>query len=158
MAQFNLDYSKAKTMQLSNDAFFYITQEEEPLDESNLEEALEILSMFPNGFYVDENWKPVEDSDLIEATFIPYAKDEYDYDEFQDLTKYQQLQIKWIDADRIKAWIFDSQKGTREFYGEFRVYANKYGLKCFHTGDQAEEFEAGKNSLYFLKHFSKRNN
>ena len=157
MAQFRLDYSKAQTMQISNDAFFFITEEEEPLDEENLEEAQEVLSMFPNGFYVEENWKPVEDSDLIEATFIPYVEDEDDWDEYQDLTKYLQMQIKWLDANRIRVWWYNSQKGTRELQGDFKVYTNQYSHKCFHTGEQDKEFVPGKMSLYFLKHFSKRN-
>ena len=157
MAQFRLDCSKAQTVQISNDAFFFITEEEEPLDEENLEEAQEVLSMFPNGFYVEENWKPVEDSDLIKATFIPYVEDNYDYDEYQDLTKYIQVQIKWLDANYIRAWQYNNQKGTRELQGDFKVYTNRYGLKCFHTGEQDEEVVPGKMSLYFLKHFSKRN-
>lgn len=157
MAQFKLDYSKAQTMQISNDAFFFITEEEEPLDEENLEEAQEVLSMFPNGFYVEENWKPVEDSDLIEATFIPYVEDEDDWDEYQDLTKYIQMQIKWLDANHIRVWWYNSQKGTRELQGDFKVYTNQYGHKYFHTGEQDKEFVPGKMSLYFLKRFSKRN-
>ena len=157
MAQFRLDYSKAQTMQISNDAFFFITEEEEPLDEENLEEAQEVLSMFPNGFYVEENWKPVEDSDLIEATFIPYVEDEDDWDEYQDLTKYLQMQIKWLDTNHVRVWWYNCQKGTRELRGDFKVYTNQYGLKCFHTGEQDKEFVPGKISLYFLKHFSKRN-
>lgn len=156
MAQFRLDYSKAQAMQISNDAFFFITEEEEPLDEENLEEAQEVLSMFPNGFYVEENWKPVEDSDLIEATFIPYVEDEDDWDEYQDLTKYIQMQIKWLDANHIRVWWFNNQTGTRELRGDFKVYTNKYGLKCFHTGNQDEDFATGKMSLYFLKNFKKR--
>lgn len=157
MAQFKLDYSKAQIMQISNDAFFFITEEEEPLDEENLEEAQEVLSMFPNGFYVEENWKPVEDSDLIEATFIPYVEDEDDWDEYQDLTKYLQMQIKWLDANHVRVWWYNCQKGTRELRGDFKVYTSQYGLKCFHTGEQDKEFVPGKISLYFLKHFSKRN-
>ena len=157
MAQFRLDYNKAQTMQISNDAFFFITEEEEPLDEENLEEAQEVLSMFPNGFYIEENWKSVEDSDLIEATFIPYVEDNCDYDEHQDLTKYIQMQIKWLDTNHIRMWWYNNQKGTRELQVDFKVYTSQYGLKCFHTGEQDKEFVPGKMSLYFLKHFSKRN-
>lgn len=157
MAQFKLDYSKAQTMQISNDAFFFITEEEEPLDGVNLEEAQDVLSMFPNGFYVEENWKPIKNSGLIEATFIPYVKDEDEWDECQDLTKYLQMQIKWLDANHIRAWWYDCQKGTRELQGDFKVYTNQYGLKYFHTGEQDKGFILGKMSLYFLKHFNKRN-
>lgn len=78
---FTLDPSKAVTMQISNDAFFYLRDEEEPLDESNLEEAEEIQSMFPNGFVIDGNWEYVEDEpDTIQVTFIPYIKATEEYD------------------------------------------------------------------------------
>lgn len=157
MTQFRLDYSKAQTMQISNDAFFFITEEEEPLDEENLEEAQEVLSMFPNGFYVEENWKPVENSDLIEATFIPYVEDEDDWDEYQDISKYWQMQIKWLDTNHIRVWWYNCQKSTRELQGDFKVYINQYGHKCFHTGEQDNEFVPGKTSIFFLKHFKKRN-
>lgn len=155
MTQFKLDYSKSQTLQISNDAFFFITQEESPLDEENLEEANEILNLFPNGFYVEENWKFVEDSDLIEATFVPYIEEKDNYDEYLNLTKYVQLQIKWLDQNHIKAHIYNSKKGTKEFYGEFVVYTNEYGHRCFHTGEQNKDFEAGKESLFFLKEFTK---
>lgn len=158
MSQFRLDYSKAQAMQISNDAFFFIAEEEEPLDEENLEEAKEVLSMFPNGFYIEENWKPVENSDLIEVTFIPYVEDKNDYDEYLDLTNYKQLQIKWLDKSCIKLWQYEIKTGVREFCGEFKVHTNKYGHKYFHTGkNQNAEFIPGEMSLYFLKHFSKRN-
>ncbi len=153
MAQFKLDYSKAQTMQISNDAFFYLTEEEEPLDEENLDEAKEIVSMFPNGFYVNENWKLVENSDLIEVTFIPYVEDNDDYDEYQNLTNHIQLQIKWLDSNHIKAWRHNSMKCTRELLGEFVVYTNRFGNACFHTGEQNKDFIPGKESLFFMKHF-----
>lgn len=136
MAQFRLDYSKAQAMQISNDAFFFIAKEEEPLDEENLKEAQEVLSIFPNGFYV-------EDKD--------------DWDEYQNINKYWQIQIKWLDSNHIQMWWYDRQKGTRELQGDFKVYTNQYDLKCFHTGEQDKEFVPRKTSLYFLKRFSKRN-
>lgn len=151
MAQFKLDNSKAQTLQISNDAFFFITEEEEPLDDANLEEAQEILGMFPKGFYVEDNWRYVEDSDLIEATFIPYVENTDDYDEYQNITKYVQIQIKWIDANHVKTWLYNSQKGTRELLGEFEVYTNEYGRKCFKTGEIP-----GKTNLFFIKYFNKR--
>ena len=46
--------------------------------------------------FVKNDWKLVDDSDLIEATFIPYIKDEIKCDAFDNLTKSVQIQIKWI--------------------------------------------------------------
>lgn len=153
MPQFKLDYSKKIEMQISNDAFFYLLAEEEPLDEENIEEAQEILSMFPNGFYIEENWKPVDNSDLIECVFIPYVEDGVEFDEYQELTNNICQQIKWLSDNTIRLWWYNRREKTRELRGDFKVYTNSHGLKCFHTGSQNEEFIPGKMSLYFLKDF-----
>ena len=71
---YKLDPSKALVRILSNDAFFWLFAEEEPLDEENLEEAEEIQALFPNGFIIQEGWT-YEDEDSIKATFIPYVLD-----------------------------------------------------------------------------------
>lgn len=71
--EFQLDNSKSVELQLSNDAFFYLLQEDEMLDDSNMEEANEVMSMFPNGFIIQDNWEYIDD-DLINAIFIPYIK------------------------------------------------------------------------------------
>lgn len=154
MSNFIMDYSKKQTMQISNDAFCYLYYGEQPLDEDNLEEAEEVSAMFPYGFYIEEDWKTVENSDLIEATFVPFVKDEIDYDEYEELTKYIQQQIKWLDANTIRVWWYNTETGARELRGDFNVYTNQCGLKCFQTGD----YTIGKGSLFFLKHFKKKGN
>lgn len=153
MTQFKLEYSKKQKMQISNDAFFYLLEEEEMIDEKNLGEAQKILEMFPDGFYIEETWKPIKNSGYIECVFIPYVEKDIDFDKYLQLTSNTQMQIKCTSADTIKAWFCNVNTGEREFQGEFKVYTNDYGHKCFHTGDQSRKFEAGKMSLYFLKHF-----
>lgn len=93
MSNFILDYSKKQTLQISNDAFYFLYYGEEPLDENNLEEANDVSEMFSNNFYIEDDWKAVDDSDLIECTFIPYIEDQADYDEYEDLTRHIQQQI-----------------------------------------------------------------
>lgn len=147
--KFKADKTQAVTMQISNDAFFYLLEEEPPLDEANLQEALDIVNMFPHGFYIDDQWEMVEDSDLIEVTFIPYVPDDISYDAIHDLTKYLQMQIKYIDTTHIDAWIYNSRKCTREFYGTFEIKTNQFGLKYFHKEGPA------LGSIFYLKHFTK---
>lgn len=156
MNDFILDYSKKQTLQISNDAFYYLYCGEEPLDENNLEEAKEVSEMFSNNFYIEDNWKTVNDSDLIECTFIPYTKNKLDYDAYLNSGPYIQEQIKWLDISHIRLWRFNSKTKTRELCGDFKVYINEYGNKCFHTGDQDKEFTTGKMSLYFIKNFKRR--
>lgn len=69
-----LDPTKTEVRLLSNDAFFWLKDEDDPIDEDNLEEAEEILALFPNGFVIQDKWTYV-DNDTIEATFIPYVED-----------------------------------------------------------------------------------
>lgn len=148
MNKFKADYDKKQTFQLSNDAFYFLYCGEEPLDEDNIEEALEIQGLFPNGFIIEDNWTAVEDSDLIEATFVPYVAEEVeeiDYDESLNLSKYVQLQIKWVGPDLIKVWWSDLEKGTRELRGECSVLVNDFKLKYF----KLEE------CVFYLKHFVK---
>ena len=74
--KYKLDAKKATTLQISNDSFWYLYQEDEMIDEDNMEEAQEIMSMFPNGFIIKDNFKIVDDEpDLIECTFVPYVQD-----------------------------------------------------------------------------------
>lgn len=156
MSHFVLDYSKKQTLQISNDAFYCLYYGEEPLDEDNLKEAKKVSEIFSNNFYVEDDWKTVNDSGFIECTIVPYVENKADYDEYEDITKYTQLQIKWLDANHIRMWRYRIDTGTRELRGDFKVYTNKYGHRCFHTGDQEKDFVAGKMSLYFLKSFKKR--
>lgn len=155
---FIADKNNAQVLQLSNDAFYYLYYEEEPLDENNLDEAEEVMAQFPNGFYIEDNWEAIEGTDLIEATFIPFTKAaEPDYDEYLDITRYVQVRIKWIEKDRkLKAWFANSLTEETTQLGECFVYTDNYKHLCFHTGNQAEEFTAGKMSLFFLKEFKAR--
>ena len=51
-----LSYKNKKTLQLSNDAFFMLYADEEPIDDENREEANEIAQMFLNGFLIADDW------------------------------------------------------------------------------------------------------
>lgn len=151
-AMYELDYSAKRTIQLSNDAFYYLLSGEEPLDDNNIDEAEEILSLFPNGFYIEKGWEIIDNSDLIAASFIPYIPiDDLDYDEVSDLTKYIQQQIKWLDSNHIKLYHLNKETRKRIYKGEFEVRVNEFGKKYFQTGD----YTKGKGCLFFMKYFHK---
>lgn len=57
-------------LRLSNDAFWLLYCEEEPIDEANIAEAQAIAAQFPNGFTIADDWIELEDTGLIEATFL----------------------------------------------------------------------------------------
>ena len=145
---FKLDYSRAEVLQLSNDAFYYLKDEDEPLDELNLEEAQEIMAMFPNGFIIDDDWSAIEDSDLIEAKFIPYVQDTSECSEYCELARNVYLQLIRLDNNRIEVWWCNDNIGTRDLYGQFDILTNKFGLQYFTKGPG--------QSVYFLKNFVKR--
>ena len=155
MNNFVLDNSKKQVMKVLNDTFYYLYYDEEPLDDTSLEEIEKIKSKFPYGFYIEDNWKAIENTNQIEIVITPYIQEAIDYDEYYEVTNSKQLQIKWLDDSNIRAWLFNLETAERKLYGDFIVYVNEYGNKCFHTGKQDEEFVSGKMSLYFLKHFKK---
>ena len=154
-----LDYKRKETIRLTNDAFYYLFEGEEPLDEDNLAEALRLTSLHPNGFQINDGWVAVEGSDLIECEIIPYEVEEEeicDYDEYLEVSKNRHLRIKHVNDNKVRLWKYDVETDKQEFIGEFQLYANKFGLVCFQTGPQNEEFQPGKACLYFLRNFKKK--
>lgn len=119
---------KEAVLQLSNDAFFYILSGEQPIDETNLDEANEILDMFPNGFYI-KSWEPIDNSDLIQAVFVT-EDNESEWLRY-NITKYIQIQIKWLDSTHIIQREINSQANTMSEAKEFSVLTNKYGLQYY---------------------------
>lgn len=72
MAKYVLDNEGAEIMRLSNDAFLYLTQEEEPLDEDNLIEAQQLYEEFPLGFEIVD-YRYVDNGEVI-VKIIPYKE------------------------------------------------------------------------------------
>ncbi len=72
MAKYVLDNNDAEIIRLSNDAFLYLTQEEEPLDEDNLIEARQLHIDFPLGFEIISH-KYVDNGE-VEVTIVPYIE------------------------------------------------------------------------------------
>ena len=151
---YRLDITKALTLQITNDAFYYLKEDEDPLDDDNLEEALEVLSMFPNGFEIKEDWRPVEDSDLIEATFIPYAQVDDDYDASEEMAKGYYFQIQLTQGNRfVKVWSFRESTGERTYKGEYELrYNSNKSCIGYATGD----WRKGKGCLLWLKRYKER--
>lgn len=128
---YRLDASKAQTLQISNDAFWYLYQEEEMLDESNMEEAKEVMQMFPFGYLIKEDFMQVEDeADLIECTFIPYVED---------------VDIKWDGESRCY-----NSKGVSPYVLLFKIVSHD---KCFIRSTDERDgriFNEGEfNVVYF---------
>lgn len=72
-----LDTSNPVILRMSNDAYYYFFEGEDPIDESSLDEIAEISASFEHGFEPDES-KPIntDSSDgSIEVTIFPYIED-----------------------------------------------------------------------------------
>lgn len=67
-----LDNKGAEIMRLSNDAFLYLTQEEEPLDEDNLLEAQQLYEEFPLGFEITD-YRYADKGEVI-VKIVPYIE------------------------------------------------------------------------------------
>ena len=58
-------------IQISNDAYYFLTKKEPCLDEDNMEEVKELNERYKHGFSFTGEPIFVEDSDLVEVTIIP---------------------------------------------------------------------------------------
>lgn len=72
MAKYVLDNEGTEIMRLSNDAFLYLTQEEEPLDEDNLIEAQQLYEEFPLGFEIVD-YQYANNGEVI-VKIVPYIE------------------------------------------------------------------------------------
>lgn len=136
--QYKLDNTKAQHLQISNDAFHYLMYGEEPLDDDNLEEANEIAAMFSFGYSI-KNWEYVKgENDLIEAIFVPYIKDDIQYDgQMSYITKNCSLKYKYIDTNTVNLHIEDESTGKVHLDCECTVvqFYNKPWIVFSASGD-----------------------
>ena len=146
-----LNEANAVVLQISNDAFYYLLNGEDPLDDANLEEASEVISMFPRGYKISDNWKPIDNSDLIEAMFIPYTEvmSHNDHDAYYEAAKDFEFQIKLVDNNRfVEMWSFAKSTGKRNYIGKYEL---RYNEKRTHIGYATGNWRKGKGCLLWLK-------
>lgn len=147
---FEPDYNNSRDFILSNDAFFYLYAEEEPLDDDNLDEALEVAEYFPNGFIIKEGWQYI-DNDMIEATFVPLIQKEVDFDAEQEMAKGYFFRIRLCpDCKHIELYSYRISTGQTVYKGTYELRLSSTGKEIgFATGD----WRKGKGCLLWLKHF-----
>lgn len=168
-----------ETFQLSNDAFYYLKDGEEPLVDEALDEALVVEALYPDGFTILD-FKPLGDTGYIEARIGPKIiaskpgpkpvirqasnpgyntevvernrKEYADSDEVQMLSKICRLDIVWLNAGHtmLRAYWNRLDLGKRVVYGDFPLETTPKGLKYFQKTNPNGTF-----SRFYLKHFNK---
>ena len=168
-----------ETFQLSNDAFYYLKDGEEPLVDEALDEALVVEALYPDGFTILD-FKPLGDTGYIEARIGPKViapksapkpvvsrrqdfgynteaaernrKEYADSDEVQMLSKTCRLDIVWLNAGHtiLRAYWNRLDLGKRVVYGDFPLETTSKGLKYFQKTNPNGTF-----SRFYLKHFNK---
>lgn len=126
-----LDADNKQIWQLSNDAFYLLLLDEEPLDENNIEEANELAAMFPLGFAFGE-YEFIEDG-LVEAEFIPYKESAFRVDQWCKVTNDIALQVQYSENKKsLKYRFYHYEKGTI-MEGEAEVLINQFNKSYFLT-------------------------
>lgn len=168
-----------ETFQLSNDAFYYLKDGEEPLVDEALDEALVVEALYPDGFTILD-FKPLGDTGYIEARIGPKIvvpksapklvirqannpgynteavernrKEYADSDEVQMLSKICRLDIVWLNPGHtmLRAYWNRLDLGQRVVYGDFTLETTPKGLKYFQKTNPNGTF-----SRFYLKHFNK---
>ena len=168
-----------ETFQLSNDAFYYLKDGEEPLVDEAIEEALVVEALYPDGFTILD-FKPLGNTGYIEARIGPKViapkqvykpvirqssnpgydvetvernrKEYADSDEVQMLSKVCRLEIVWLDTQhtKLRAYWNRLDLGKRVVYGDYSLETTAKGLKYFQKTNANGTF-----SRFYLKHFNK---
>ena len=168
-----------ETFQLSNDAFYYLKDGEEPLVDEALDEALVVEALYPDGFTILD-FRPLGNTGYIEARIGPKIivpkpatkpvirrvsnpgydteavernrKEYADSDEVQMLSEICRLDIVWLNAERtmLRAYWNRLDLGQRTVFGEFPIELTPKGLKYFQKTNPNGTF-----CRFYLKHFNK---
>ena len=168
-----------ETFQLSNDAFYYLKDGEEPLVDEAIDEALVVEALYPDGFTILD-FKPLGNTDYIEARIGPKIivpkpapkpvirrvsnpgydteavernrKEYADSDEVQMLSEICRLDIVWLNAEHTMLRVYWNRLdlGQRTVFGEFPIELTPKGLKYFQKTNPNGTF-----CRFYLKHFNK---
>ena len=168
-----------ETFQLSNDAFYYLKDGEEPLVDEALDEALVVEALYPDGFTILD-FKPLGNTGYIEARIGPKIiapkpaskpvtrrvsnlgydteavernrKEYADSDEVQMLSEICRLDIVWLNAEHTMLRVYWNRLdlGQRTVLGEFPIELTPKGLKYFQKTNPNGTF-----CRFYLKHFNK---
>lgn len=124
---YNLD--KAEILQLSNDAYFYLTNKEPCLDENNYEEVQELKGRFKYGFKFDDQYGIdfVEDSDMVECKIIPICESSTPFTHYRIDGKWFKSEFYYSpDGKQVYYRTYDMCHGRFRDYGWNDVVINKY--------------------------------
>ena len=168
-----------ETFQLSNDAFYYLKDGEEPLVDEAIDEALVVEALYPDGFTILD-FKPLGNTGYIEARIGPKIivpksvpkpvtrrvsnpgydteavernrKEYADSDEVQMLSEVCRLDIVWLNAEHTMLRVYWNRLdlGQRTVFGEFPIELTPKGLKYFQKTNPNGTF-----CRFYLKHFNK---
>lgn len=131
MNNYKLDAENIYTLKLSSDAYYYITQGEDMLDDANLKEVEELTKRFPFGFEpVIDSFEADEQTGIISINVMPYILNEA-FDMFWQATKYFQYRALWVDDMHIKVWRYNSKLNTSDEVGILPIKINAYNKKYF---------------------------
>lgn len=101
-------------IQITNDAFHFITKREPCLDEDNAEEIEELRTRYKYGFAIVGEPVFVEDSDLVEITIIPNILSEVEeqYTHYFELFDGWQVEYFYVDNNtKVKIRFFNTKTG-----------------------------------------------
>ena len=168
-----------ETFQLSNDAFYYLKDGEEPLVDEAIDEAPVVEALYPDGFTILD-FKPLGNTGYIEARIGPKIivpkstpkpvirrvsnpgydteavernrKEYADSDEVQMLSEVCRLDIVWLNAEHTMLRVYWNRLdlGQRTVFGEFPIELTPKGLKYFQKTNPNGTF-----CRFYLKHFNK---
>lgn len=124
-----VDYNpeKLETVQMSNDAYNYIVNDEPCLDEENIDEVNELYERYPYGFKINPDIEFVENSDLIECSIIPICICQTPFTHYKINGRWSKDEF-YYSQDRKQVYFRSYIMSSKRFidYGWNEIQINKY--------------------------------
>lgn len=142
-------------IRISNDAFYYLSEGEEPLDDIHLDEALHYIECFPRGYCIKPlpektepgyMWCEITDSAVTdsecEITTASVGDSWWDMEEASGLRF--RLRVKFISEETIHVYMYDT--------ADDKITAD-YGTVHVERDNKWEPFTYGNGSRQYLARF-----
>lgn len=142
-------------LQISNDAFQYFLNGEEPLDEESWEEIEELKEEFPLGCKVLDDWQYLEDEPgMVEVTFasLEYAEEEEEYNPSAQLEAWDMYMELFNEWRVVLLWLCVGETARIAFWHPRKGVDNEQEVRILSNGKN-DYFTTARNSYFFLKHF-----
>lgn len=152
---YSLNIKQAERAIVSNDAFCYFTNDEEPLDGASWDEINALLDAWSDGFELRDPQPAEGRPGYLNVLLVPYVQDTFHYDAFQWLGSSARLELVHNGDGTVDVWQWSNTAQKRTLLrAAAPILTNKHGGQYIETGEP-EGWRHGTGCMWPMKHFQR---